>query len=48
MLDAVACSFCGRKNVPLIRWPVLVELGSATESVASPAVEITFAVVPAV
>ena len=35
-------------NVPLTRWPVAVVLGSATLSVASPAVEITVAVVEAV
>ena len=36
------------ENVPLTRWPVAVGLGSATLSVASPAVEITVAVVEAV
>ena len=37
-----------RANVPLTRRPVAVGLGSATESVASPAVETTVAVVVAV
>ena len=45
---AFTCSFCGRKNEPLTRWPVFVELGSATERVASPALETTWAVVDAV
>ena len=44
---ALACSASGRKNAPLTRWPVWFELGSATLSVASAAVEITFAVVEA-
>ena len=34
-------------NEPLTRRPVAFELGSATDSAASPAVEITFAVVVA-
>ena len=42
------CSGEARANVPLTRWPVPIELGSATLSVASPAVEMTVAVVPAV
>src|SRR3954454_19016118 len=46
-LRARACSGCGRMNVPLTRWPVPNELGSATLSSASPAVEMTFAVVEA-
>ena len=45
---AIACSVVGRKNEPLTSLPVLVELGSATEISASPAVLITFAVVDAV
>ena len=44
---AAAISVCGSENVPLTRWPVAVALGSATESVASPAVEMTVAVVAA-
>ena len=40
-LVALACSGCGSENVPLTRWPVAFELGSATDSVASPAVEMT-------
>jgi hypothetical protein len=40
-----AVSACGSENVPLTRWPVAVALGSATLSVASPAVEMTVAVV---
>jgi hypothetical protein len=44
-LRARACSGCGSENAPLTRWPVAVSLGSATLSVASPAVEITAAVV---
>ena len=44
---ALACSVCGSANVPLTSLPVAVLLGSATERVASPAVEITFAVVEA-
>src|SRR4051812_35105292 len=35
-------------NAPLTRWPGAVALGSTTESVASPAVEVTVAVVLAV
>ena len=46
-LRARACSGSGRMNVPLTRWPVPNELGSDTLSSASPAVEITFAVVEA-
>ena len=46
-LRARACSNCGRENVPLTRWPVAVELGSATLRSASPAVEMTLAVVEA-
>src|SRR3954454_22550654 len=42
------CSGCGREKAPLTRWPGAVGLGSATVSVASPAVEITVAVVEAV
>src|SRR5690349_6192009 len=45
---ALACSACGNANVPLTSLPVLVELGSATDRVASPAVEITLAVLEAV
>src|SRR5262245_58069821 len=33
----------GSENVPLTRWPVAVDDGSATERLASPAVEITLA-----
>ena len=44
-LVALACSACGRANEPLTRWPVAVVLGSATERIASPAVEMTFALV---
>ena len=44
-LRARACSGCGSENVPLTRWPVAVLDGSATLSVASPAVEMTLAVV---
>ena len=44
---ALACSGDGRLNAPLTRWPVAVLDGSATVSVASPAVEMTFAVVDA-
>src|SRR5689334_17861894 len=44
---ARACSGCGRLNAPLTRWPVAALLGSATDSVASPAVDTTFAVVEA-
>jgi hypothetical protein len=46
-LRARACNGCGSENAPLTRWPAAVELGSATLSVASPAVEITPAVVEA-
>ena len=46
-LRARACSGCGRANAPLTRWPVLFELGSATLRSASPADEITLAVVDA-
>ena len=46
-LVALACSGCGSEKLPLTRWPVATELGSETESVPSPAVEITFAVVDA-
>src|SRR5262249_16266117 len=45
---ARACSGCGRTNVPLTRGLVPVADGSATLSCASPAVEITLAVVAAV
>ncbi len=41
--ESVTCSGCGSENVPLVRRP-----GSECDSVASPAVEITFAVVDAV
>ena len=44
---AATCSACGSTNEPLTRWPVLVLLGSATESVASPAEDTTVAVVEA-
>ena len=44
-LVARACTFVGSANVPLMSWPVLVVLGSATDRFAEPAVEITFAVV---
>jgi hypothetical protein len=47
-LRARACSGCGSENVPLTRRPVATGLGSATLKRASPAVEITLAVVPAV
>src|SRR3954465_11468904 len=47
-LRARACSGCGSENAPLTRRPVAVALGSATLSSASPAVEITLAVVEAV
>src|ERR1700754_1934246 len=47
-LDAETCSGCASENVPLISLPVLVELGSDTDSTPLPAVEITFAVVDAV
>src|SRR3954447_19058121 len=42
-LPALACSGEGSENVPLTRWPVAVADGSATDSVASPAVEMTLA-----
>src|SRR3954447_3031297 len=48
MLDAFACSTDGSANVPFMSLPVLLVLGSEIDSVASPAVEITLAVVPAV
>ena len=38
---------CGSENEPLTRCPVAVELGSVTLNVASPAEEITFAVIEA-
>ena len=47
-LVALTFSACGSENVPLTRWPVAFALGSATLSVASPALEMTFAVVVAV
>ena len=47
-LVAAACRADGSENAPLTRWPVAVALGSATDSVASPAVEITLAVVDGV
>ena len=47
-LVALTFSGCGSENVPLTRWPVAFALGSATLSVASPALEMTFAVVVAV
>ena len=46
-LRARAWSGSGSTNVPLTRWPVPTEVGSATLSSASPAVEMTFAVVEA-
>src|SRR4051812_6104957 len=46
-LRARACSGWASTNEPLTRWPVPVEDGSATLSSASPAVEITLAVVEA-
>ena len=46
-LRARAWSGSGRMNVPLTRWPVPNEHGSDTLSSASPAVEMTFAVVEA-
>src|SRR5690242_5067474 len=42
------CSGCGREKTPFTRRPGAFVLGSATDSVASPAVEITVAVVEAV
>jgi hypothetical protein len=44
---ALACNVSGNANVPLTSLPVFVVLGSATLSVASPAVEMTFASVVA-
>ena len=44
---ALTFSGCGSENAPLTSCPVAVELGSATLSAASPAVEITLAVVEA-
>ena len=41
------CSGCGIANAPLTSLPVLDELGSATVSVASPAVDVTVASVMA-
>src|SRR4051794_12979378 len=46
-LRARACSGCGSTNVPLTRWPVPTEDGSATLKSASPAVESTVALVDA-
>src|SRR4051812_36684643 len=43
-----ACSGCGRKNAPFTRWPVWSDDGSATDSVAFPAVESTSAACVAV
>jgi hypothetical protein len=40
---APACRAEGSENAPLTRWPVAVVDGSATESAALPAVEITVA-----
>src|SRR4051812_24034964 len=47
-LAAMTRRACGSENAPFTRWPVAVEDGSATLSVASPAVEMTLAVVLAV
>ena len=47
-LVATAFRAVGSENAPLTRWPGAVALGSVTDSVASPAVEITLAVVVAV
>src|SRR3954470_2187435 len=47
-LVALAWRAWGSENAPFTRWPVAVEDGSATLSVASPAVEMTLAVVAAV
>src|SRR5690242_7206302 len=44
-LVARACSGWGSENAPFTRWPVATDDGAATLSSASPAVEITFAVV---
>ena len=46
-VEPAACSGSGSENVPLTRRPGAVVLGSATVRAASPAVEITFAVVVA-
>ena len=46
-LEALACSGEASANAPLTRWPVALVLGSATVRVASPAVEVTVAVVVA-
>jgi hypothetical protein len=49
--DAVrarACSGCGSEMEPLTRRPLAAAAGSATVSVASPAVDVTVAVVEAV
>ena len=43
----LTCSGSGSTNVPLTRWPVPTVAGSATLSSASPAVEVTVAVVDA-
>ena len=43
-LAAETVSLLGSAKVPLTSWPVLVGLGSAMLSIASPAVEITVAV----
>ena len=47
LVEPLAIRTVGIENVPLTRWPVAVVLGSATLSAASPAVEITVAVVEA-
>src|SRR3954449_11494764 len=47
-LAAMTRRACGSENEPFTRWPVAVEDGSATLSVASPAVEMTLADVMAV
>jgi hypothetical protein len=44
-LEACACSGCGSVKAPLARWPGAAVSGSETESVASPAVLRTSAVV---
>jgi hypothetical protein len=44
-LRARACSACGSVNAPLTRWPAAVPPASVTLRIASPAVEMTFAVV---
>src|SRR4051794_37003226 len=46
-LRARTCRNCGRGNAPLTRGPGAGELGSATLSCASPAVETTLAVAEA-